>query len=97
MMNLNASSCSIFITLLSPLQEIYPPKIYEFAYVTDGACDMWDIQQTELHMLKVRARSLPHPSPPFLHTCVIVLTCMFSVSSCRRWTGICVRRRQSPG
>lgn len=96
-MNLNASSCSIFITLLSPLQEIYPPKIYEFAYVTDGACDMWDIQQTELHMLKVRARSLPHPSPPFLHTCVVVLTCMFSVSSCRRWTGICVRRRPSPG
>lgn len=58
-MNLNASSCSIFITLLSPLQEIYPPKIYEFAYVTDGACDMWDIQQTELHMLKVRVCALP--------------------------------------
>lgn len=35
-------------------QEIYPPKIYEFAYVTDGACDMWDIQRTELHILKVQ-------------------------------------------
>lgn len=35
-------------------QEIYPPKIFEFAYVTDGACDIWDIQQTELLMLKVR-------------------------------------------
>lgn len=41
---------------LSVPQEIYPPKICEFAYVTDGACDMWDIQQTELLMLKVRTR-----------------------------------------
>lgn len=41
---------------LSARQEIYPPKICEFAYVTDGACDMWDIQQTELLMLKVRTR-----------------------------------------
>ncbi|XP_020510264.1 G1/S-specific cyclin-E2 [Labrus bergylta] len=36
----------------SKMEEIYPPKIAEFAYVTDGACDMWDIQQTELHLLK---------------------------------------------
>ncbi|CAJ1063123.1 G1/S-specific cyclin-E2 [Xyrichtys novacula] len=36
----------------SKMEEIYPPKIVEFAYVTDGACDMWDIQQTELHLLK---------------------------------------------
>lgn len=43
----------MFDTFLSSLQEIYPPKIYEFAYVTDGACDMWDIQRTELHLLKV--------------------------------------------
>lgn len=35
------------------LQEIYPPKITDFAYVTDGACDIWDIQRTELHILKV--------------------------------------------
>lgn len=39
-------------TFLS-LQEIYPPKVFDFAYVTDGACDVDDIQQTELHMLKV--------------------------------------------
>ncbi|XP_073341115.1 G1/S-specific cyclin-E2 isoform X1 [Pagrus major] len=38
--------------IASKIEEIYPPKIFEFAYVTDGACDMWDIQQTELHMLK---------------------------------------------
>ena len=35
------------------LQEIYPPKVHEFAYVTDGACDTWDIQRTELIVLKV--------------------------------------------
>ncbi|KAM3838295.1 G1/S-specific cyclin-E2-like, partial [Diretmus argenteus] len=33
-------------------EEIYPPKIFEFAYVTDGACDMWEIQRTELLILK---------------------------------------------
>lgn len=48
----------MFDTFLSSLQEIYPPKIYEFAYVTDGACDMWDIQRTELHILKVREITL---------------------------------------
>ncbi|KAM9723917.1 G1/S-specific cyclin-E2 isoform 2-T2 [Menidia menidia] len=36
----------------SKIEEIYPPKIFEFAYVTDGACDVWDIQRTELHVLK---------------------------------------------
>ncbi|KAF7651089.1 hypothetical protein LDENG_00116180, partial [Lucifuga dentata] len=38
--------------IASKMEEIYPPKIYEFAYVTDGACDMWDIQRTELLILK---------------------------------------------
>ncbi|KAM3613818.1 uncharacterized protein V6R79_005465 [Siganus canaliculatus] len=38
--------------IASKIEEIYPPKIFEFAYVTDGACDMWDIQTAELHMLK---------------------------------------------
>ncbi|TDH11270.1 hypothetical protein EPR50_G00059010 [Perca flavescens] len=36
----------------SKIEEIYPPKILDFAYVTDGACDIWDIQRTELHILK---------------------------------------------
>lgn len=40
------------------LQEIYPPKIGEFAYVTDGACDSWDIRRTELHILKVASHIL---------------------------------------
>ncbi|XP_039886468.1 G1/S-specific cyclin-E2 [Simochromis diagramma] len=38
--------------IASKIEEIYPPKTYEFAYVTDGACDQWDIQRTELHILK---------------------------------------------
>nr|XP_046255526.1 G1/S-specific cyclin-E2 isoform X2 [Scatophagus argus] len=38
--------------IASKIEEIYPPKIFEFAYVTDGACDVWDIQQTELLVLK---------------------------------------------
>ncbi|XP_077454137.1 G1/S-specific cyclin-E2 [Stigmatopora argus] len=38
--------------IASKIEEIYPPKINEFAYVTDGACDTWDIRRTELHVLK---------------------------------------------
>ena len=34
-------------------QEIYPPKIAELAYVTDGACLEEEILQMELIMLKV--------------------------------------------
>lgn len=36
------------------LQEIYPPKIGDFAYVTDGACSEYDITRQELLVLKVR-------------------------------------------
>uniref|UniRef100_A0A3Q3J3F5 Uncharacterized protein n=1 Tax=Monopterus albus TaxID=43700 RepID=A0A3Q3J3F5_MONAL len=46
--------------IASKIEEIYPPKICEFAYVTDGACDMWDIQRTELHILKALDWNL-HP------------------------------------
>lgn len=34
------------------LQEIYPPKLQEFAYVTDGACNEEEILAKELVMLK---------------------------------------------
>lgn len=37
-----------------PLQEIYPPKVTEFAYVTDGACIVPNILDTELVICKVR-------------------------------------------
>ena len=35
------------------LQEIYPPKLAEFAYVTDGACTEDEILDQELVILKV--------------------------------------------
>ncbi|RLW13412.1 hypothetical protein DV515_00000414 [Chloebia gouldiae] len=41
---------SLFIA--SKLEEIYAPKIQEFAYVTDGACSVEDIVRMELIMLK---------------------------------------------
>lgn len=53
---LQTSKPEKFSSVFFVQQEIYPPKIFEFAYVTDGACDIWDIQQTELLMLKVRTR-----------------------------------------
>ena len=37
-------------------QEIYPPKLTEFAYVTDSACTENEILDQELVMLKVSVR-----------------------------------------
>lgn len=37
---------------ISVWQEIYPPKLQEFAYVTDGACNEEEILAKELVMLK---------------------------------------------
>lgn len=39
--------------IAAKMEEIYPPKIAEFAYVTDGACDEADIQMQELGILQV--------------------------------------------
>ncbi|XP_069477483.1 G1/S-specific cyclin-E2 isoform X2 [Ambystoma mexicanum] len=41
---------SLFIA--AKLEEIYPPKLQEFAYVTDGACSEEDILTMELIILK---------------------------------------------
>ncbi|KAL2084523.1 hypothetical protein ACEWY4_020041 [Coilia grayii] len=38
--------------IAAKLEEIYPPKLHEFAYVTDGACDEEEIMGMELVMLK---------------------------------------------
>lgn len=38
--------------IAAKLEEIYPPKLYEFAYVTDGACTDDEILSMELIMLK---------------------------------------------
>ena len=41
---------SLFIA--SKIEEIYPPKLTDFAYVTDGACNESDILKMELVLLK---------------------------------------------
>ncbi|KAG8233557.1 hypothetical protein J437_LFUL013769 [Ladona fulva] len=38
--------------IAAKVEEIYPPKICEFAYVTDGACDEGEILDKELIILK---------------------------------------------
>ena len=38
--------------IASKIEEIYPPKLSEFAYVTDGACTEEEILQMELIILK---------------------------------------------
>ena len=40
--------------IAAKLEEIYPPKVADFAYVTDGACTQEDIQDKELVIMKVR-------------------------------------------
>jgi hypothetical protein len=37
----------------SKIEEIYPPKLHDFAYVTDGACKEDDILAMEMLLLKV--------------------------------------------
>ena len=39
--------------IAAKLEEIYPPKLAEFAYVTDGACTEDEILDQELIILKV--------------------------------------------
>lgn len=46
------------------MEEIYPPKIAEFAYVTDGACTEEEILDKELIILKGLGWNLGSKSPP---------------------------------
>ena len=39
--------------IAAKLEEIYPPKLSEFAYVTDSACSVDDIVRQEMIILKV--------------------------------------------
>jgi len=45
------------------IEEIYPPKLQEFAYVTDGACSEEDILAMELVVLKILNWSLSPQTP----------------------------------
>lgn len=38
--------------IAAKIEEIYPPKLHEFAYVTDGACTEEEILAMELVILK---------------------------------------------
>uniref|UniRef100_A0A672G7L2 Cyclin E2 n=1 Tax=Salarias fasciatus TaxID=181472 RepID=A0A672G7L2_SALFA len=44
-------------------EEVYPPKINAFAYVTDGACEVWEIERTEMKMLKALKWNLCPETP----------------------------------
>ena len=49
---------SLFVA--AKIEEIYPQKINEFAYVTDGACTIQDILDHELVLLKVSVQLSVH-------------------------------------
>lgn len=54
------TSCTLFhrLNTWSPVfQEIYPPKLHQFAYVTDGACTEDEIVSMELIIMKVVFKS----------------------------------------
>lgn len=39
--------------IASKMEEIYPPKLKEFAYITDGACNQRQIMEMEKLILQV--------------------------------------------
>lgn len=45
--------------MFSLLKEIYPPKVHQFAYVTDGACTEDDILSMEIIIMKVDYHHFP--------------------------------------
>lgn len=47
-----------FPSLLSTLQEIYPPRLTDFSYVTDGTYSEEDILNMELDLMNVRRRGM---------------------------------------
>ncbi|XP_053571190.1 G1/S-specific cyclin-E2 [Bombina bombina] len=49
--------------IASKIEEIYPPKLHEFAYVTDGACTEDDIIKMELIILKALKWELSPVTP----------------------------------
>lgn len=54
--------CPIMRYIFPLFQEIYPPKVSEFAYVTDGACSVSDILDMELLICKVGVERERHIS-----------------------------------
>nr|XP_014354300.1 PREDICTED: G1/S-specific cyclin-E2 [Latimeria chalumnae] len=60
---------SLFIA--AKLEEIYPPKLHEFAYITDGACTEEDILDMELIILKVCCRIWFSCQDSLLDLCIL--------------------------
>ena len=58
------------------LEEIYPPKLAEFAYVTDSACTEMEMREMELMMLKVTCH-LPSSKQGSKHRLVRVDATLF--------------------
>lgn len=53
-------------------QEMYPPKVAEFAFLTDGACTDKEILDLELVLLKVRALYMFYEINVYVHLYVVV-------------------------
>lgn len=53
----------ICLFVAAKVEEIYPPKIGEFAYVTDGACQESDILQHEILLLQALGWSISPVTP----------------------------------
>ena len=73
------------------LEEIYPPKLAEFAYVTDSACTEMEMREMELMMLKVNNRPKQRSvnlllAPNSHHKCIF-----------RNSNGNCHHQQQSSG
>lgn len=52
---------------------MYPPKVAEFAFLTDGACTDKEILDLELVLLKVRTLYMFYEINVYVHLYVVVL------------------------
>lgn len=62
-------------------KEIYPPKVHQFAYVTDGACTEDDILSMEVIIMKVDYHSLTSVLCLNLQPCSLYGVMDYSISS----------------
>ncbi len=68
--------------IAAKLEEIYPPKLSEFSYVTDGACTDDEIVVQELVMLKVGivGRNSPPTPPSYLEGYARIICMVHSIA-----------------
>lgn len=58
-------------------QEMYPPKVHQFAYVTDEACTEDDILSMEIIIMKVK--KTPHAYNSIINVLVLVSSLLHSI------------------